>query len=71
MQGFIRFLISNHPMALYLRENIVFKIVPMINVDGVYHGHYRMSIHNENLNRFYEDPRKDRHPEIFAIKRIL
>jgi len=64
-------IIRNEIRAKILLENFVFKIVPMINVDGVYHGHYRMSIHNENLNRFYEDPRKDRHPEIFAIKRIL
>jgi hypothetical protein len=25
-----------------LRKMFVFMIVPMINVDGVYHGHFRM-----------------------------
>lgn len=39
--GFIDFLISNHPIAKILREHIVFKIVPMLNPDGVYLGNYR------------------------------
>ena len=40
--GFIDFLISNHPVAKTLREHIVFKIVPMLNPDGVYLGNYRL-----------------------------
>ena len=39
--GMIDFLISNHPIAKVLREHIVFKIVPMLNPDGVYLGNYR------------------------------
>ena len=31
-------------------------IVPMINVDGVYHGHFRMDSYGKNLNRYYADP---------------
>jgi len=40
-QGLIEFLVSNHPVAKVLRENIVFKIIPMLNPDGVYLGNYR------------------------------
>ena len=39
--GAIDFLISNHPIAKILRDHIVFKIVPMLNPDGVYLGNYR------------------------------
>jgi len=43
----------------------------MINVDGVYNGHYRLSVFNENLNRWYTIPDVRRHPEVFGIKRLL
>ena len=41
LAGVIDFLISNHPIAKTLRDHIVFKIVPMLNPDGVYLGNYR------------------------------
>jgi murein tripeptide amidase MpaA len=46
----------------------VFMIVPMINVDGVYRGHFRMDIFGKNLNRFYINPNLQKQPAIFAIK---
>lgn len=39
--GLIDFLMSSHPVALALRENIVFKVLPMLNPDGVFLGNYR------------------------------
>jgi hypothetical protein len=43
----------------------------MINVDGVYDGHYRMDIFNQNLNRFYKAPLKETTPAPYAIKELL
>ena len=57
MKGLIDFLTSKtDARAHLLRKMFVFMIVPMINVDGVYHGHFRMDIHGKNLNRFYINP---------------
>jgi murein tripeptide amidase MpaA len=42
----------------------------MINVDGVYHGHFRMDTLGKNLNRFYINPNKDHQPAIYAIKEL-
>ncbi|KAK2519791.1 Agbl4 [Columba guinea] len=41
-QGIIDFLVSQHPIAKVLRDNLVFKIAPMLNPDGVYLGNYRV-----------------------------
>lgn len=40
MQGLLHHLTSNHPNALMLRDKFVFKIIPMLNPDGVIHGRY-------------------------------
>ena len=47
--GMIDFLISNHPIAKVLREHIVFKIVPMLNPDGVYLGNYRWNYYFDQI----------------------
>lgn len=36
MQGLIDFLAGDTPVALVLRSHFVFKIIPMLNPDGVY-----------------------------------
>lgn len=42
--GVIDFLVSGHPVAQVLRDHVVFKVVPMLNPDGVYLGNYRWEI---------------------------
>ena len=39
-----------------LRDRFVFKVVPMLNPDGVYRGYYRLDTFAQNLNRYYIDP---------------
>lgn len=59
MEGIINFLINKHDLrAQLLRKMFVFMIIPMINVDGVFHGHFRMDIFGKNLNRFYTNPNR-------------
>ena len=38
MKGTLEFLVSNDPVARLLRENFIFKIIPMLNPDGVING---------------------------------
>lgn len=53
MEGTIDFLIGSSREAKWLRENFVFKIVPMINIDGVINGNTRSSLAGLDLNRQY------------------
>lgn len=56
MQGFIDFITGNSPQAEELREQCVFKIIPMVNPDGVIHGNYRCSLVGCDLNRRWKKP---------------
>lgn len=38
MRGLLFHLTSTHPNAQFLRDRFVFKIIPMLNPDGVIHG---------------------------------
>ncbi len=51
MHGFLKFILSNHPDAKELRKKFVFKIVPIVNPDGVIGGNYRSSFSGSDLNR--------------------
>ena len=70
-QGLIDFLVSDQPAALALRDRLVFKIVPMLNPDGVVLGNYRSSLLGQDLNRQWEDPSPFKHPTIYHTKLLL
>eukprot|EP00916_Digyalum_oweni_P022151 GHVL01036754.1.p1 GENE.GHVL01036754.1~~GHVL01036754.1.p1 ORF type:complete len:421 (+),score=85.51 GHVL01036754.1:297-1559(+) len=54
--GFMNFILSGDERAKSLRKLFVFKIVPMVNPDGVSIGHYRLNSVGLNLNRYYDRP---------------
>jgi len=57
--------------ARCLRRHFVFKIIPMLNPDGVSRGYYRLDTLAYNLNRFYLNPQRTEHPTIWATKKIV
>jgi cytosolic carboxypeptidase protein 2/3 len=68
MKGVIDFLISDCKEARELRDNFVFKIIPMLNPDGVINGNYRCSLAGCDLNRRWKYPSPILHPTIFHTK---
>lgn len=54
-----------------LRDNFVFYIVPMLNIDGVVVGNHRVNLSGVDLNRQWHEPSKKNHPTIFATKSMV
>ncbi len=72
MNGIINFLLDpKDPRAEILRKTFVFKIIPLINVDGISRGYYRYDTNSLNMNRHYINPNPRLQPEIRAIKRLF
>lgn len=69
MQGMLDYLISDE--AAELRKHFVFRIVPMLNVDGVVYGNQRCSLLGVDLNRRWVCPNVFLHPTIFYSKWLL
>jgi murein tripeptide amidase MpaA len=69
MKGALEFLTdTTSPEAELLRQNYVFKVVPMLNPDGVINGNYRCSLAGCDLNRRWKAPSKVLHPTIYHTK---
>jgi hypothetical protein len=49
----------------------VFKLIPMLNPDGVIVGNSRASLAGVDLNRTYKKPRRDLFPTVFHTKALL
>ncbi|GBG87835.1 hypothetical protein CBR_g45991 [Chara braunii] len=71
MKGVIDFLTGNSLDAKILRDNFVFKIIPMLNPDGVVNGNYRCSLAGVDLNRVWLSPSRRLHPTIFHAKAMI
>ena len=69
MLGTLKYLLS--PEAHELRRIYVFKLVPMLNVDGVIVGNYRCSLSGHDLNRRYHNPDARKHAEIYMLKKVV
>lgn len=69
VEGLIKWLLSEE--GDMCRKAFIFKIVPMINPDGVVNGNYRCSLAGSDLNRVWESPSQSMHPEVVACRRLL
>ena len=71
MHGLIEFITGNSETALKLRKSVIFKLVPMLNPDGVINGNYRCSLAGIDLNRRWDRPSRVWHPTIWHTKQMI
>lgn len=71
MKGFIDFITGTSDVAKKLRHRFVFKIVPMLNPDGVIVGNTRCSLSGYDLNRQYQNVRREAFPSIWSTKAMI
>ncbi|XP_030756614.1 cytosolic carboxypeptidase 6-like isoform X2 [Sitophilus oryzae] len=66
-QGLLELLISSNSVATILRDNVTFKVIPMLNPDGVFLGNYRSTVIGQDLNRCWNIANQWLHPTIKAV----
>ena len=71
IESIINNLLNNSSTSKNLLNKYIFKIIPMLNPDGVIHGHYRNNILGKDLNRMWQDPRDNVTPTIFYLKKLI
>ena len=71
IEGIIRYLVENTIIAKSLLNSYVFKIIPMLNPDGVIIGNYRCSLSGYDLNRQWISPKQSLFPEIYYTKNMI
>ena len=72
MRGCLDFLLRvGDKRAEELRDKFIFKIIPIINPDGVIRGHYRTDARGQNLNRHYSTPDSQLQPQCFAYRQMV
>lgn len=72
LNGLINYLLSQEDIRVkILLDNFVFVILPFLNPDGVYRGHYRVDTNGNNLNRLYVSYTKKKEPSIYLVNKIV
>ncbi|XP_072820516.1 cytosolic carboxypeptidase 3 isoform X12 [Vicugna pacos] len=57
--------------AQLLRDTFIFKVVPMLNPDGVIVGNYRCSLAGQDLNRNYTSLLKESYPSVWYTRNMI
>ncbi|KAA6364075.1 MAG: putative zinc carboxypeptidase family protein, partial [Streblomastix strix] len=71
LQGMIQYLTDDSLDAKILRDNFVFRIIPMLNPDGVIIGNHRTNLAGLDLNRQWLTPSRRLTASIWHAKAML
>lgn len=71
MKGVLDHLLGSSADAALLRSSFVFKLVPMLNPDGVIVGNHRCSLSGRDLNRTYRSRLRELFPPVWAVRAMI
>ncbi|XP_054415816.1 cytosolic carboxypeptidase 3 isoform X2 [Pongo abelii] len=71
MKGFLDYILGHSSDAQLLRDTFIFKVVPMLNPDGVIVGNYRCSLAGRDLNRNYTSLLKESFPSVWYTRNMV
>uniref|UniRef100_A0A9L0JKV8 AGBL carboxypeptidase 3 n=1 Tax=Equus asinus TaxID=9793 RepID=A0A9L0JKV8_EQUAS len=71
MKGFLDYILGDSSDAELLRDTFIFKVVPMLNPDGVIVGNYRCSLAGRDLNRNYTSVLKESFPSVWHTRNMI
>lgn len=71
MKGLMDFLTGDTVIAKKLRHKFIFKLIPMLNPDGVIVGNTRSSLTGKDLNRQYRTVIRETYPSIWYTKTMI
>ncbi|XP_031626931.1 cytosolic carboxypeptidase Nna1 [Contarinia nasturtii] len=71
MKGLMDFLTGDSLIAKKLRHKFIFKLIPMLNPDGVVVGNTRSSLTGKDLNRQYRTVIRETYPSIWYTKTMI
>jgi cytosolic carboxypeptidase protein 2/3 len=69
VEGFLKYVLSED--AREMRKHVVFKVIPMVNPDGVIFGNYRTSLSGKDLNRMFRAKNVELIPEVYELKSFI
>jgi len=72
MEGFLeRLLDEDDAVARAILDKAVFHIVPNMNPDGSRRGHLRTNAADINLNREWQEPSREKSPEVYWVRKRM
>ncbi|XP_037932330.1 cytosolic carboxypeptidase Nna1-like [Teleopsis dalmanni] len=71
MKGLMDFITGETIVAKRLRHKFIFKLIPMLNPDGVIVGNTRNSLTGKDLNRQYRTVIREYYPSIWYTKALI
>ncbi|CAH1400634.1 unnamed protein product [Nezara viridula] len=71
MKGLIDFITGDAKAAQELRERFIFKLIPMLNPDGVIVGNSRCSLTGRDLNRQFRTVIRETYPPVWHTKVLI